>query len=39
MHKKALTVAIASAFAAPLAAHAVDFTVSGQVNQALVIDR
>ena len=36
MHKKALTVAIAGALAAPLAAHAVDFTVSGHVNQALV---
>ena len=37
MHKKALTVAIAGALAAPLAAQAVDFTISGQVNRALFI--
>ena len=36
MHKKALTVAIAGAFAVPMAAQAVDFTVGGHVNQALV---
>ena len=36
MHKKALTVAIAGALAAPMAAHAVDFTVSGHVNRAIV---
>lgn len=36
MKHKALTVAIASALAAPMAAQAVDFTVSGQVNRALV---
>ena len=36
MHKKALTVAIAGALAAPMAAQAVDFTVSGQVNRAIV---
>lgn len=37
MHKKALTVAIAGALAAPMAAQAVDFTISGHVNQALFI--
>ena len=38
MHKKALTVAIAGALAAaPLAANAVDFTISGQVAHALVM--
>ena len=37
MHKKALTVAIAGALAAPMAAQAVDFTISGHVNRALVI--
>ena len=37
MHKKALTVAIAGALAAPLAAQAVDFTISGHVNRALVV--
>ena len=37
MHKKALTVAIAGALAAPMAAQAVDFTVSGHVARALVI--
>ena len=36
MHKKALTVAIAGALAAPMAAQAVDFTVSGHVNRAVV---
>ncbi len=36
MHKKALTVAIAGALAAPMAAQAVDFTVSGHVNRAIV---
>ena len=34
---KALTVAIAGALAVPMAAHAVDFTVSGHVNRALFI--
>ena len=34
MHKKALTVAIAGALAAPMAAQAVDFTLSGQVSTA-----
>ena len=37
MHKKALTVAIAGALAVPMAAQAVDFTVSGHVNRALVV--
>jgi len=37
MHKKALTVAIAGALAAPMAAQAVDFTISGHVARALVI--
>ena len=37
MHKKALTVAIAGALAAPLAAQAVDFSVSGHVNRALFL--
>ena len=37
MHKKALTVAIAGALAAPMAAHAVDVTLSGHVNRALFI--
>ena len=37
MHKKALTVAIAGALAAPMAAQAVDFTISGHVNRALVV--
>ena len=37
MHKKALTVAIAGALAAPMAAQAVDFAISGHVNRALVI--
>ena len=37
MHKKALTVAIAGALAAPMAAQAVDFTVSGHINRALFI--
>ena len=36
MHKKVLTVAIAGALAAPMAAQAVDFTVSGHINRALV---
>lgn len=36
MHKKALTVAIAGVLAAPMAAQAVDFTVSGHVNRAIV---
>ena len=34
---KALTVAIAGALAAPRAAQAVDFTISGRINRALVI--
>ena len=37
MHKKALTIAIAGALAAPVAAQAVDFKISGHVNRALVI--
>ena len=37
MKRKALTVAIAGAFAVPMAAHAVDFTISGQVNRALFV--
>ena len=37
MHKKALTVAIAGALAAPMAAQAVDFTISGHVNRALIV--
>ena len=37
MSEKALTVAIAGALAAPLAAQAVDFTLSGHVNRALFI--
>ena len=37
MHKKALTAAIAGALAAPMAAQAVDFTISGHVARALVI--
>ena len=37
MHKKALTVAIAGALAAPMAAQAVDFTISGHVNRALFL--
>ena len=37
MHKQALTVAIAGALAAPMAAQAVDFTISGHVNRALVV--
>ena len=37
MHKKALTVAIAGALAAPMAAQAVDFTISGHVNRAIFI--
>ena len=37
MHKKALTVAIAGALAAPMAAQAVDFTISGHINRALFI--
>ena len=37
MNRKALTVAIAGALAAPMAAQAVDFTISGHVNRALFI--
>ena len=37
MHKKALTIAIAGALAVPMAAQAVDFTIAGHVNRALVI--
>jgi hypothetical protein len=37
MHKKALTVAIAGALAVPMAAQAVDFSISGRVSRALVI--
>ena len=40
MDKKALTVAIAGALAAPMAAQAVDFKISGHVNRALfVVDK
>ena len=39
MSHKALTAAIAAALAAPMAAQAVDFTISGQVNRALVHHR
>ena len=38
MRKSTLTVAIATALAAPVAAQAVDFTISGHVNRALVIN-
>ena len=38
MHKKALTVAIAGALAIPMAAQAVDVTLSGHVNRALFIN-
>ena len=37
MKRKALTVAIAGALAAPIAAQAVDFAISGHVNRALVV--
>ena len=37
MSHKALTAAIAAALAAPMAAQAVDFTISGQINRALFI--
>ena len=37
MHKKALSVAIAGALAVPMAAQAIDFTISGHVNRALFI--
>lgn len=37
MHKKALTVAIAGALAVPMAAQAVDMSVSGHINRALFI--
>ena len=37
MHKKALTVAIAGALAVPIAAQAVEVSISGQVNRALFI--
>ena len=37
MSHKVLTAAIAAALAAPMAAQAVDFTISGQVNRALVV--
>ena len=37
MKHKALTAAIAAALAAPVAAQAVDFSISGQVNRALFI--
>ena len=36
MHKKALTAAIAGALAAPMAAQAVDVSISGHVSRALV---
>ena len=38
MHKKALTVAIAGALAVPMAAQAIDFTLSGQVSRTLFIN-
>ena len=37
MSHKVLTAAIAAALAAPMAAQAVDFTISGQINRALFI--
>ena len=37
MNRKVLTTAIAGALAAPMAAQAVDFTISGHVNRALFI--
>ena len=37
MHKNVLTVAIAGALVAPMAAQAVDFSISGRVSRALVI--
>ena len=37
MKPKALTIAIAGALAVPMAAHAMDFTISGHVNRALFI--
>ena len=36
MNKKAIAVAISSALAVPMAAHAVSFNVSGQVNKAIM---
>lgn len=36
MNKKLLTVAIAGAMTAPMAAHAVKYAISGQVNRAMV---
>lgn len=37
MNKKALTAAIAASLAAPMAAQAVDFTISGHVNRGIFI--
>ena len=37
MRKQALTLAIGSALAVPMAAQAVDFSISGHVNRALII--
>jgi len=37
MNKKLLTVAVSSALAAPMAAHAVKYKLSGQVNRAMVV--
>ena len=36
MNKKVLAVAVSSALAAPMAAHAVKYKLSGQVNRAMV---
>ena len=36
MNKKAIAVAISSALAVPMAAHAVSFNVSGQLNKAIM---
>ena len=36
MNKKILAVAVSSALAAPMAAHAVKYKLSGQVNRAIV---
>ncbi|MFT5448538.1 MAG: putative porin, partial [Gammaproteobacteria bacterium] len=37
MNKKLLTIAIAGAMAAPMAAHAIKWKMSGQVNRAVTI--
>ncbi len=36
MNKKVLAVAVSSALAAPMAAHAVKYKLSGQINRAAV---